>query len=241
MRAAIKSTSAAEMVYGSTLRLPGEFISPMDQPNPDEATGDVRQLKKNDAVTPTYSNEEIQETPLQRAELSLLHPRLRSQDTVHKALQALYDGHFPVLQRHANAFNIERKGKRDSVTIDRLKAAFLDSDVSRRPCDVAAPNQQTSNASSHHQRSARKLSEPESTAGRSSRSSSASTRPPISVDGHRSAKIVFRSTTRADLQMNARVGDAPPVVAPFLLLLLLARDIETNPASVSPTHTRLRD
>ncbi len=63
MRAAIKEDvgfSAAEMVYGSTLRQPGEFISPMNQP--------IYWLRaptqKDNVVTPAYSNEKTQETPL---------------------------------------------------------------------------------------------------------------------------------------------------------------------------------
>ncbi len=85
---------------------------------------------------------------------------------------------------------IERKRKRDSVTIDRFKAAFLDSEVSRQPCDAEAPNQHTSNASSRPPRLTHQNSEPESTAGRSSANNSASTLRPISVDEHRSAKVV---------------------------------------------------
>ncbi len=193
MRAAIKEDigfSAAEMVYGSTLRLPGEFISPMDQLNTDEATGYVRQLKKTIQSLRPIPTRKSKKLPFIEPSLAdCTHVFVRN-NTVRKPLQPPYDGPFLVLQRRAHAFEIERKGERDSVIIDRLKAAFLDSEVSRRPCDAEAPNQQNSNASSHISRSTHQLSKPESTAGRSSASSSASTRRPISVDGHRSAKVV---------------------------------------------------
>ncbi len=155
-------------------------------------------------------------------------------DTVHKPLQPLYDGHFQVLQRHAHAFDIERKVKRDSVTIDRLKAAFLDSDVTRRACNAEAPKQQIpSNSSERQAKSSRghiptpahppNVDTPalRTPAGSSNASGSASTRRPIPADAHRSAKVVHLQIDDpdGDVQMNPRsesnAGAVPHPTAQF--------------------------
>ncbi len=56
--------------------------------------------------------------------------------------------------------------------------------------DICCLNQHNSNASSHIPTSTHQPSEPESTAGRSKAIRVVSTRRPISVDGHQSAKVV---------------------------------------------------
>ncbi len=60
--------SATEMVHGSILRLLGKFISPMYQPNPDEATSYVRQPKKTmQSLGPTPARKS-KKLPLHRDE-----------------------------------------------------------------------------------------------------------------------------------------------------------------------------
>ncbi len=114
MQAAIKE----DIGFSSTLRLPGECISTMDQPNTDEITGNVHQRKK----TPTRKSKKlpfIEPSLADRTHVFVCH------DTAHNPLpQTHYDGPVPLLQRHVHAFEIEQEGKRDSVTIDPLKAAF---------------------------------------------------------------------------------------------------------------------
>ncbi len=107
MRAAMKEDigfSAAEMLFGSTLRLPGEFISPMDQANTAEATKYVRQLKKTmQSLRPTPTKKSKKLPFIEPSLADSTHVFVRN-DTVHKPLQPPYDGSFPVLQRNAHAF-----------------------------------------------------------------------------------------------------------------------------------------
>nr|CUU97957.1 hypothetical transcript [Hymenolepis microstoma] len=48
-------------------------------------------------------------------------------DTVKKPLQPPYDGPYKVLQRKSKYFILDRNGTKDSVSIDRLKPAYLES------------------------------------------------------------------------------------------------------------------
>ena len=49
------SATAAEMVYGTTLRLPGEFFQPLDSQSVIDPTDYVSQLKSHmQSVRPTY-------------------------------------------------------------------------------------------------------------------------------------------------------------------------------------------
>ena len=64
---------------------------------------------------------------------SYVHPDLNTashvfirDDTVRKSLQPPYQGPFPVLRRTDKFFVIERYGKRDNVSIDRVKPAYLE-------------------------------------------------------------------------------------------------------------------
>nr|CDS31411.1 gag pol polyprotein [Hymenolepis microstoma]CDS32428.1 gag pol polyprotein [Hymenolepis microstoma] len=47
-------------------------------------------------------------------------------DTVKKPLQPPYDGPYKVLQRKPKYFILDRKGSKDSVSIDRLEPAYLE-------------------------------------------------------------------------------------------------------------------
>ena len=48
---------------------------------------------------------------------------------ISKPLDPPYDGPFLVLQRKDKTITIERNGKRDTISIDRVKPAFLDLDL----------------------------------------------------------------------------------------------------------------
>ena len=117
----------AQLVYGTTLRLPGQFFtpSPIDkQLDPtiyaDRLSSYMRQLRP---VSPRP------QSPAFHVPSNLntcTHVFVRH-DAVRKPLDPPYDGPYKVLCRQAKCFVLDINGHRKTITIDRLKPAFLES------------------------------------------------------------------------------------------------------------------
>ena len=117
--------TTAELVYGTTLRLPGEFF---DNSNADlfpDPSSYVTKLK-NMMI-------QLQPTPVcqQHKSKSYVSSHLTScthvfvrHDAIKKPLQKPYDGPFTVLKRSDTHFTLDMNGHEDVVSIDRLKPAF---------------------------------------------------------------------------------------------------------------------
>ena len=118
--------TSAELVFGTTLRLPGEYISPTTQ---DKLTGIdnyVSRLRFHmQKLTPTQPRPQSRRVFLHKDLAHCTHVWVRF-DGVRRPLQPPYDGPFKVVRRDSKFFVIERNGKRDTVSLDRLKPAYLD-------------------------------------------------------------------------------------------------------------------
>ncbi|GFW64501.1 pol polyprotein [Trichonephila clavipes] len=119
--------SSAELVYGTTLKLPGEFF--VNTPATTSTTSFLQSLRqhvrsfrpvpvKHHGSNPVFISKDL---------LQASHVFLRI-DRVRKALEPPYAGPFKVLSRTDKVFKLEIKGKAVSVSIDRLKAAHSFSD-----------------------------------------------------------------------------------------------------------------
>lgn len=127
LRSAFKkdlNCSSAELVYGETLRLPGQFFVP---PENDNLESDfLKKLRDHIAVlrpVPT-SNHSKQRTFVFKDLDECSHVFLRV-DAVKPSLHTPYTGPYPVLWRSDKTFSIRMNGKPMSVSIDRLKPAHL--------------------------------------------------------------------------------------------------------------------
>lgn len=119
--------TAAELVYGTNLRLPGEFFVTSGDSSADPGSY-VTQLK--------HTMQMLRATPTRKSShptghvddalTSSSHVFIRH-DAVRKPLQQPYDGPYRVLSRSTKYFTIDIKGRKDTVSIDRLKPAHLDS------------------------------------------------------------------------------------------------------------------
>ncbi|BHF73760.1 hypothetical protein SprV_0401684300 [Sparganum proliferum] len=117
--------TAAELVYGTPLRLPGEFVQPSTT-NTNITSTFVQQLKQRMAQlrpTPTrltskhvFVHEDLKSTPF----VFVRH------DAVRKSLCPPYDGPYKVVQRKDKFYVLQKTDKTDTVSIDRLKPAYLE-------------------------------------------------------------------------------------------------------------------
>ncbi|GFS45927.1 retrovirus-related Pol polyprotein from transposon opus [Nephila pilipes] len=163
LRAAIRSDtnhSIAQMMYGTNIKLPGEFFDPptikMDQET------FVSQLQKYmEKLKPVPSNS------VNKHQKIFVHKDLRSCshvfvriDRIRKALEPPYQGPYRVVERSENFFTLSMKNKNINISIDRLKPAYLlvtDKD------DKSTPGKQTDGNSDNNQtisRCGRKIKQP---------------------------------------------------------------------------------
>lgn len=119
-------STAAELVYGETLRLPGEFLAPQEvnpQPLPRDFVGRLRD--HFGSLTPTPGSNHSAKRVFVFKDLAAAEFVYLRNDTVRGILQPPYDGPYKVLDRGTRTFTLDVRGRRTTVTIDRLKPAYL--------------------------------------------------------------------------------------------------------------------
>ena len=128
MRTALKEdlgTSAAELVYGTTLHLPGDFIHQAPQmTSPGSFADQLRQHMAQLRPSPVITHgQRAFHVPCDLQ--SATHVFVRH-DAHRSPLQRPYDGPFRVLHRSAKFFKVDLGSRTDNISIDRLKAAFIE-------------------------------------------------------------------------------------------------------------------
>ena len=128
LRSAVKldsQFSAAQMLYGVPLRLPGDFFAeqPLEAPDPADFVSRVRQQMRHFWFPPF--RQRTSPVHVDKNLFTCSHVFIR-RDAHRTPLQAPYDGPFPVLERHDKYFVLQLQRRKDSVSIDRLKPAFLE-------------------------------------------------------------------------------------------------------------------
>ncbi|VDP19598.1 unnamed protein product [Schistosoma margrebowiei] len=117
--------SAAELVYGTTLRLLGEFFTPRSRPNFGKSDYVHRLSAFMQTLSPVSTRIQHRQVALPR-ELSTYTRVFIRVDSVRKPLQQPYEGSFHVIARHEKTFKADRYGRVEIVSIDRLKPAHVD-------------------------------------------------------------------------------------------------------------------
>ena len=130
IRSALKedlNCSAAELTFGLSLRIPGQFFDtpPVQMPDPSDFADKLRiTMAKLKPTMPRHQyNTRANFVP--RALDTCTHVFLRT-DSVKTPLQSPYEGPFKVLNRTPKHFEILKGDKTDNVSIDRLKPAYVD-------------------------------------------------------------------------------------------------------------------
>ena len=117
-------TSPALMVYGTTLRLPGQFLQ--ETVGPEDATTFVGRLHRAmNQLRPVPVALHGSRTTFVHKDLTTCENVFVRRDAVRRPLQPPYDGPYPVLERHDKYFKLRVKDHEVVVSIDRLKPAFL--------------------------------------------------------------------------------------------------------------------
>jgi len=142
------NASPAELLFGTTLRIPGEFFIEEDFPvDPEIFLEKHRIHMRNIRSSPTSHHNK--KTPFVHKNLfDCTHVWIR-EDSVKKSLQPPYSGPFPIEKRISDRlFTINVSGKSVNVSIERLKPAFLprvmDSDDFPPPSSLSTPLASTS-------------------------------------------------------------------------------------------------
>ena len=123
------SCSPAELVFGTTLRLPGQFVAAeRSEVDPSDYVSRLRQHMAKCTLTPTRAKQGTTHVPKDLLTCSHVFVRV---DAVRKPLQQPYKGPFKVLKRNDRFFTLDIGGKREQICVDRLKVAHVEGKVSQ--------------------------------------------------------------------------------------------------------------
>ncbi|RWS24397.1 pol polyprotein-like protein [Leptotrombidium deliense] len=133
IRTAVKEdlqASSAELVYGSELRLPAQFFDPKSFTFSYDSTFLTNFKTAMNSLTPSTRRYHGSDKTFVHPELSRCSHVFLRVDTVRSPLEKPYTGPHKVIERNEKTFLIDKHGKLVTVSIDRLKPAFLLNDSS---------------------------------------------------------------------------------------------------------------
>ena len=150
----------AELVYGTTLRIPGEFFNKVEEiPDPISYVSRLRTIMQQVRYSPPQRH--TQRKIHISMDLSKCTHVFVRRDAVRRSLQPPYDGPFKVHQRSPKFFTIiGSTGKHQTVSLDRLKPAYLDITATPPP-EVPPTPQPTSSPVVRTTRSGRRVHWPD--------------------------------------------------------------------------------
>lgn len=120
--------SPAEMVFGTTLTLPCELVSPSsDLSDVDPGNYAERLSLHMSKVRPSVTRPSSRQSHIPKDLADCTHVWIRT-DAVRKPLQPPYRGPYKVLERADKFFKLQVNGREETVSIDRLKVAYMDTD-----------------------------------------------------------------------------------------------------------------
>lgn len=122
-------TSSAELVYGEPLRLPGEFFETTTEGTTDitDYAGRLRLFAEK--LRPSPASRHSKPNTFVYKDLATTPYVFVRDDALRAALQPAYTGPHEVLERKDKVFKLRIKGKTATVSIDRLKPAYVMTDT----------------------------------------------------------------------------------------------------------------
>ncbi|XP_067124772.1 uncharacterized protein [Centruroides vittatus] len=127
------------MVYGTHLRLPGEFfaLESCSVIDPTSFVGQLRETMRN--LRPVATTAHSKRAVFVHKELSTCSHVFIRRDTIRKPLQPIYDGPYEVISRQGTVYKVRIDGRTSSIHVDRLKPAFTPSSEVGADSDIPAP------------------------------------------------------------------------------------------------------
>lgn len=132
--------TCAELVYGAPIRLPGEFLQPASSSTEDPSAflQQLRSTMRDLAPRPTAAH---------TRSAYFIHPALDActhvfvrNDAVKPPLAPPYDGPYRVLARTSKHFTVAINQRQPTISVDRLKPAFLLEEPTQPPLSRAPPS-----------------------------------------------------------------------------------------------------
>ena len=118
--------SPAELVYGTTLRIPGEFLQPCDTSTTTPDITFLRNLQQTmhsiQPPAPKFHGNQTCYVPSTLATAKYVYVR---KDSHKHPLHRPYYGPFRVVSKSDKYFTLNIKGRPETVSIDRLKTAYV--------------------------------------------------------------------------------------------------------------------
>ena len=141
----------------TTLRLPGEFFSTSIDHTTADPSDYVNQLKNHIQKlrpVPPRTSQGKNSIPVELLKAS--HVFIRH-DAVRKPLQPPYDGPYPVIKRTDKYFVIQLNNRKDTISVHRLKPAYIESNETPSATQVTPtqPKTQTTTTNTRTTRSGR--------------------------------------------------------------------------------------
>lgn len=136
MKDDIKS-SASEMLFGSSTRLPGEFFTPNKSVRPNSVFVDkLRSHLQN--IRPVETTWHSTSIPfINKNLMASTHVYVRN-DRVKPSMTEPYDGPYEIAVKNSKTFTVIIKGKNVVISIDRLKPAYFIADETTNKQSAAA-------------------------------------------------------------------------------------------------------
>lgn len=120
--------SPAELVYGTTLKVPGEFFLDERPSNINsEAVNKFREAMRR--LGPTNTTHHTTPKTFVSKDLQLAKHVFVRNDSIRPSLSNPYNGPFEVIKRKVKYLTILLRGRQTNINIDRLKPAFITSDA----------------------------------------------------------------------------------------------------------------
>lgn len=122
--------TAADMLYGQSLRLPGEFLAtPENDSHLNNAAEFVTQLRQHmQSLQPRQASSHANQKVFVFKDLATADHVFIRHDSSKQMLQHPYDGPYRVVRRSPKTFVVQVNGRDVTVSIDRLKPAYVMSD-----------------------------------------------------------------------------------------------------------------